>query len=72
MDCGANGGVSCNEDGVYAGCAASETAMRTFWVATNRFAGWNEAGERLVEAEWTIFGECDASLEGQVLAGAQE
>jgi hypothetical protein len=46
--------------------------MRTFWVATNRFAGWNEAGERLVEAEWTIFGECDASLEGQVLAGAQE
>jgi len=31
----------------------SGTAVCNFRVATNRFAGRNEAGERLVEAEWT-------------------
>ena len=31
----------------------SGVAVCTFRVATNRFAGWNEAGERLVEADWT-------------------
>ena len=31
----------------------SGTAVCTFRVATNRLAGRNEAGERIVEAEWT-------------------
>jgi single-strand DNA-binding protein len=31
----------------------SGVAVCNFRVATNRFAGRNEAGERLVEAEWT-------------------
>ena len=31
----------------------SGVAVCTFRVATNRFAGRNEAGERMVEAEWT-------------------
>ena len=31
----------------------SGAAVCNFRVATNRFAGRNEAGERLVEAEWT-------------------
>ena len=31
----------------------SGSAVCTFRVTTNRFAGRNEAGERLVEAEWT-------------------
>jgi single-strand DNA-binding protein len=31
----------------------SGVAVCTFRVATNRFAGRDEAGERLVEAEWT-------------------
>ena len=31
----------------------SGTAVCNFRVATNRFGGRNEAGERLVEAEWT-------------------
>ena len=31
----------------------SGTAVCNFRVATNRFGGRNEAGERIVEAEWT-------------------